>query len=90
MRWKLAAAALLGGMLTLAAPPAPLFAQQAAYWPSEQEQRLKALDAELLSLQRERFQALFFKKDSDEAGRLDKRFKEVQKERRQLRAQLKR
>jgi hypothetical protein len=81
---SLATVALVCATLTLAAPASLLRAQQVPYWPSEQRERLKTLDAELLTVQRQRFQALFFKKDDDAAKRLDQRFKEVQRERQGL------
>ena len=51
----------------------------------EQEERLKEVDGEVLDAQIARFRAIFAKdKDEDEIERLDKKFKKLQKTRREL------
>ncbi len=76
-------AALLWGALSLLALPVATVGQEVPYWPTAQEQRLKEVDAQVLDVQRQRFRALFGQ-DHEAAERLDKQFKELQKERRAL------
>jgi uncharacterized membrane protein (DUF106 family) len=71
-------------MLVALVLPAPLWSQEIPYWPADQEKRLKELGDELLEVQRERFQAIFFSKDEEAVKRLDERFSSIQKERRAL------
>jgi hypothetical protein len=52
-------------------------------WPSEQEQKLKQVDKQVLELQRARFRA-HFGDDKKAAKRLDRQFKELQKDRNEL------
>lgn len=72
----LIAAALLFGFPGTSFPEEP-------QWPSEQEERLKELDAEVLDVMRLRFVAMFGKDggDKEEAQRLSERLREIQKER---------
>jgi hypothetical protein len=60
------------------------WADEVPEWPSEQEQVLKSADKQLLDVQRARFRARFFGKDKEDAKKLDKQFKELQKERNSL------
>ncbi len=53
------------------------------YWPSDQEERLRAVESELLDVQRERGAARRHR-DEETAKELDKKFNELQKERVQL------
>ena len=63
----------------------PAFAQSAPEWPSEQEERLKEFDGKILDLQRQRFRAVFAEnKDEEAIKRINKQFRELQKERRKL------
>jgi hypothetical protein len=55
----------------------------AASWPSEQEARLKQLDAQILILQRQRFVAVFAR-DHDQVEHLDQQMKELHEERQRL------
>jgi Spy/CpxP family protein refolding chaperone len=76
--------AALSIALSLCAASVPVVsADEAPKWPSEQEQQLKQADKQLLEVQRARFRALFGN-DKEEAKRLDRQFKELQKERNQL------
>ncbi|OFV86648.1 MAG: hypothetical protein A3J75_06090 [Acidobacteria bacterium RBG_16_68_9] len=84
MRLSIAALALGAALATATVAP-PAFAQSVPYWGSEQEERLKEVDGQILDLQRQRFQAIFAKEPDQEAvKRLDKQFRELQKERRKL------
>jgi septal ring factor EnvC (AmiA/AmiB activator) len=74
------AVSLIAGALLLGLPGSALPQQGAPEWPSQQEERLEQLDAQLLAVQRQRFIAVFGK-DKEEAKRLDERFDEIQKER---------
>ena len=71
-------------LFVVAALPGPLWSQTAPHWPSDQEKRLKEVDGQLLDLQRQRFQAIFFSKDKEAVKQLDARYKSMQKERRTL------
>lgn len=84
MRNHRALALPLALAVVLAAPPDTAGAGDMPVWPAEQEARLKELDAEVLSVQQERFTVLFFSKDEGEKARVEKRFGELLKERRQL------
>jgi hypothetical protein len=74
---------LLGAAIALVSAAHPARAQAAAMWPTDREAQLKRLDAELLECQRQRFAALFAK-DEASVPRLDERFAELQKKRREL------
>jgi hypothetical protein len=80
MLWSCAAAMAV----VLATGSARATAEEIPLWPDEQEQRLKELSNDMRAAQRERFDALFFSKDKEEQKRLDKRVREVQKERSKL------
>lgn len=75
----------LAAVLALSLAYVPkILAAEIPEWPSEQEKALKQADKELLDVQRARFRAQFFSKDEEDAKRLDKQFKELQKNRNQL------
>ena len=74
---------LAAGMLLVLLSPRIALAQDVPTWPSEQEQRLKEVDTQLLDVQRQRFAALFGK-DKESTKQLEQKFSELQKERRQL------
>jgi len=68
------------------APTAPAsLAQSTPQWPSEQEQRLREVDGQILDLQRQRFRAAFAENPDEEAVKqINEQFRELQKERRKL------
>ncbi len=74
---------LAGCVLLLSAVARAAPAGEVPAWPTEREQRLKDLDAQLLDVQRQRFAAVFGT-DKDAVKRWDKQFAELQNERRQL------
>jgi hypothetical protein len=78
----LVGAALIGAALLFGLPGTSR-PQDTPEWPSEQEERLKKLDSELLDVQRLRFVALFGDNggNQEEAQRLAERLREIQQER---------
>lgn len=65
--------------------PALCAAQHATQWPSEQEEKLKQIDRQVLDLQKQRFKLLFQEnKDEKAIERLNEQFREVQKKRAEL------
>jgi hypothetical protein len=82
--WKYRGAVALSIALSLSlSSVSTVSADEVPEWPSEQEERLKQADKAVLDLQRARFRALFGN-DKEEAKRLDRQFKELQKDRNQL------
>lgn len=83
VKWTRATGLSVALALTFALVPA-ISADEIPEWPSEQEKALKQADQQLLDVQRARFQAIFFGKDKEKVKRLDKQFKELQKDRNEL------
>lgn len=81
MASRLLAATVLAA---LCAFPRPLAAEDAPLWPDEVEERLKELDKEILTVQRARFRGIFFGENAGDRAELEKRFRDVQRERRRL------
>lgn len=86
MKWR----RLVPAAVLLACLSQPAFAAgtldgdaASAYWPSQQEAKLKQLDAQILILQRQRFVAVFAR-DHDQVEHLDQQMKELQEERQRL------
>jgi Spy/CpxP family protein refolding chaperone len=81
---KYGRAATLLVALSLSAVSIPaVSADEVPEWPSEQENQLNRADTELLEVQRARFRAIF-SQDEEAVKRLDRQFKELQKDRNEL------
>ena len=84
MKWRrLVPAAVLLACLSQPAFAASTLGGDGPAWPSQQETKLKQLDAQILILQRQRFVAVFAR-DHDQVEHLDEQMKELQEERQRL------
>jgi cob(I)alamin adenosyltransferase len=73
---------VLSVLAVLLAGPGPAFAgSDIPYWPSEQQQRLREVEHDLLDVQRQLAAARLNNKDEKQVEKLSKRYSEIQDER---------